>query len=515
VSILVPIAAFGAALGGANSVSGGQQRGNAHVTAMMHKPLSQMPPARDTPTGESARAAKVEKLVLNVSVGGDTRGSNTSASRSEMKRINALNLEPAMPRIDDTTPRRRAAPKGLRTHDQLFDRSLGRAGSAGGGNSGGGGGGGGGNAGGGTFDDQSQQHAQQQSQQQAQGQQRGQQDGTPSQGYPNARNTRSGGAGGGADAGSKSKTGLNPQAQEFSLNTQAAAFTPTGTGNAQQQQAPMLPPTKPASPRAPAIPFSFFPNSDLVNKKLSCILDKCFERVKRERLDVSEAWQEATGPSYHQILGLPNLQMGGPPGAGPLQGGMVPMGGPWQPPPNQGGGQMGGCSGGPPGGGQSGGGGGGGPNNGVQQGGPVGGPQMGGMCTGPQGMMGPGMQQGMPQGFMMVNAPGGQPQGMYQPMYFMPQGPGGPQQQMPNGAGGQQGMQGGFVVANMPGGQGPQGQQPVAFFNPQMMMVPAAQQGGPVGSGGQDGWNQNNSMGGQMANPNFGGPMQQQKGGGV
>jgi len=425
----------------------------------MHKPLSKMPPARDAPSG-------------------DGRNSNTSASRSEMKRINALNLEPSMQRFEDT-PKRRIPPKPVQLS---LDHPLGRNQSDAG-----------------PANDQQQQPQQSQGQQQQQQQQQQAWD-QPQQGK--GRSGQTGPTDSASEKG-KAKSALNPQAKEFSLNTQAAAFTPSGGGGggavAHAQDSLMAKPPPPVQMRE----FRMGPQTPLLSVTLQMVLDQCFERAKRERPDVAEAWPEAVGPPYRQIFGPPAANgppMQPAPGSMPgvcMQGQMAPVPAPWQqPPPNQSGG-----GGGHPGDGQQGG-------MSGQGGGQMGPP--GGV--GPQGMMPP---QGM-QGFTMAGIPGGQPQGMYPPMYFMQGAPGGPgQQQMMQNSGGQQGMQPGFVAVNLPGGQASQGQQPVAFFNPQMMMIPqqmpSQMQGGQGGPGGQDGWNPNNQMGGQMQS--FGGPMSQQKGG--
>mmetsp|Transcript_139118 Transcript_139118/g.242063 ORF Transcript_139118/g.242063 Transcript_139118/m.242063 type:complete len:764 (-) Transcript_139118:104-2395(-) len=346
----------------------------------------------------------------------------------EMKRINALNLEPALPKLDDKTRndwinfkqsqnRNASTPvqgDGLKME---FQQSL----------------------------EQIQKREASKKQELAAKQEREAAESAEAQG-------RKADSGGGATSSAalvapspsgerKSGFSFNPQAKEFNFNPQAAAFTPTSAAGS---MAPSFSPTNAGGgmqaspsgmahpkPTVQAPPFLVNTANDmLLRKSLLDLLDPFFDRSSRESADYAElVWPDASGPSFHEVLGQPNPANPMPPvGAIPQGGGM-----PWQQQQQQQApGQM-----------------------------PPSGPAPGG-----QQMMGqPGMM--VPQG-----APGGQPGQMYQPMYPAP--PGGvPAQRPPNGNVQMQGQQGPMVFHN----------QPQTMMQQQPSMMPAGmvqvQQGQP------------------------------------
>mmetsp|Transcript_83775 Transcript_83775/g.130702 ORF Transcript_83775/g.130702 Transcript_83775/m.130702 type:complete len:748 (+) Transcript_83775:110-2353(+) len=332
-----------------------------------------------------------------------------SSMISEMKRINALNLEPAVPKLDDKTgsdwinfkqsqqSRNKAAPiqgDGLKFE---FEQALA---------------------------DIKKKEGEKKNKELAANH--------PSEAEALSRKPEAGNATG-SESTRSSTFKFNPNATSFSFNTSAAVFTPgmtptnasatvTPSGgqgpNSQGAVAAQQNQTKIAMGPGPQFnPFTT--NVELLNKKLADILDGFFDgSCTRENPQVEPTWTDATGPSFKDILGPPNPQL-------PMQMPMTQFGGmgnaqpaPWQQ------------------------------------------PQIAGQMSGPGGPPPPG-QPGAPQmmtqpgAFMMPQpGPGGQPQQMQfsGPMYPAPTGA--PMQRPPAG--------------NMP----PQGQQPMAFQQGGMVQQP-------------------------------------------
>lgn len=130
------------------------------------------------------------------------------------------------------------------------------------------------------------------------------------------------------------KSSFNPSAASFNPN--ASVFTPTNAAQSAnqsvQQQAPAASQAavKPGAPNAPNFSTYMSP-SDFKHQTLDRILDMCFERCKGERLEGhAPDWPEAHGSSYHDVLGQPN-QQNPLPHVQPMQGGGPgPMPAPWQ-----------------------------------------------------------------------------------------------------------------------------------------------------------------------------------------
>eukprot|EP00929_Paragymnodinium_shiwhaense_P076824 TRINITY_DN3954_c0_g2_i1.p1 TRINITY_DN3954_c0_g2~~TRINITY_DN3954_c0_g2_i1.p1 ORF type:complete len:768 (-),score=177.93 TRINITY_DN3954_c0_g2_i1:88-2391(-) len=282
----------------------------------------------------------------------------------------------------------------------------------------------------------------------------------PNQSPTGADSTRSGGN-------SKSSFSFNPAAKEFTFNPTASVFTPTNAGAvssaspapttpAHNAQAPPSAPLQ-AKPQPNSHPFQLkVVNAQQLQRRLEDIVEKAFEVASRESGRVpGPEWPEAKGPTYRETLGTPQQGSAIPsPAAMGAMGMAMPGGGAmppqWQQPqqPPQQGQQLPQQQPGHPQ-HQA-------PPHGMQQqpGGP---PPMAAM---PPGAGGPPQQQ--MQGFMVANAgPGQQPQ-MYAQMHYPAQHANGMQVRPPG-----QGQM-------PPQGQGPM-QPMVAVFNPQMM------QGGPGG----------------------------------
>mmetsp|Transcript_31321 Transcript_31321/g.57415 ORF Transcript_31321/g.57415 Transcript_31321/m.57415 type:complete len:953 (+) Transcript_31321:107-2965(+) len=243
----------------------------------------------------------------------------------EMKRINALNLEPALPKLDDKTRndwinfkqsqnRNASTPvqgDGLKME---FQQSL----------------------------EQIQKREASKKQELAAKQEREAAESAEAQG-------RKADSGGGATSSAalvapspsgerKSGFSFNPQAKEFNFNPQAAAFTPTSAAGS---MAPSFSPTNAGGgmqaspsgmahpkPTVQAPPFLVNTANDmLLRKSLLDLLDPFFDRSSRESADYAElVWPDASGPSFHEVLGQPNPANPMPPvGAIPQGGGM-----PWQ-----------------------------------------------------------------------------------------------------------------------------------------------------------------------------------------
>jgi hypothetical protein len=445
--------------------SGGQSTSSQpkETKALSRQPLPQVPERRD--------ADSLSGL-----------GSDRQRQRgmiSEMKRINALNLEPTSSKHDDSSSRSRMSKDAQARNTRLapnpdlkseFQQSLNLI---------------------------AQQQASKQSKQQQQQQaanagtagagQDGNWQGQAQQGMMMQRKDSiqaSGGAGAypknaGGGLPSKSSFSFNPQAKAFSLNPQAGEFTPSGatsgaTGGGGASVAKAAP--------SHSASFNIYKKSpDLVRKSLVDTLEPFFHRAKSSTPDsASPDWPDAKGPSYRDVLGQPNpnsrpqMQMmpGGPGPGGPQM--PMAMAGGWQPqaqhmmqmqmqpqqqPAQQPNMQQ-----------QN-------PQHQVQQqGGPPSqdqsGPPMGGM-----GVM-PGMMQ---QGFVMANAqPGGAPNQMYGQMYA------------PGGCPTHQG--GGTMPPN------------AIVFNQSTMMGQGGSQMVPMGMVAHQGQNPQMGMGPM---PKFGGQQQQ------
>mmetsp|Transcript_45068 Transcript_45068/g.143573 ORF Transcript_45068/g.143573 Transcript_45068/m.143573 type:complete len:745 (+) Transcript_45068:67-2301(+) len=255
-------------------------------------------------------------------------------------------------------------------------------------------------------------------------------DGSPQGGYPQ----------GPGDQARPKQFSFNPQAKAFSLNPQAGEFTPSGGGSGGGGGGGGQPMQAAVKPAGAPLQFSISKkNPDLLRKELGQILEPFFQRAKSSAPDSGAPdWPDAKGSSYHEVLGQPNPARPALVGAVPGAGGPVPAGA-WQqgpPAPDQ---------------------------------------------APPMSAMGPGggAPQMMQSGFVVANAPpGGPPAQMYQQMYPAPGG----------GAPGPQGPQGG-----MP----PQGQTQQVVFAQQTMM---AQQPGQAMA---------MPVGGMGPVPKFGGQQQQ------
>jgi hypothetical protein len=388
---------------------------------------------------------------------------------SEMKRINALNLEPTLPKLDDgtrnarinfkeTTRNASRIAQGSGDLKMEFQQSLeviqkqeaskqrkqqtsgqsptdmgNRGGPSPGGQQGPGG------------PDNSQW-----------GQQQGQNymiyprkpDGSGTPGGPQGGYPAQGGESGRAGK----QFSFNAGAKPFSLNPQAGEFTPQGSAAAAGPAGNTAPtpqaaaPSTVQKPSAPQPVFAIFKkNQDLLRKNLAELLEPFFQKASKSAPDsLGPEWPDAKGSSYHEVLGQPN-----PSSRHQLMGNPMPSGG------------------GP------------GPGPGWQQ--PQAPDQQGQPTSGP----GPQMMQ---QGFVMANAPsGGPPNAMYQQVYAAAPGGGGP--------GGPQGPQGG---GNMP-------PQPVVFGQQTMMAQGPAQSMAAVPVGMVP------SQSGMGPMPKFGGQQQQQQ----
>lgn len=414
---------------------------------------------------------------------------------SEMKRINALNLEPAVPKLDDKadqpwlnfqqsqsrTPQKSSA--GANDLKMNFQQSLDLI--------------------------QRREAAKQQGQQaKLQQEQQRNQDNASSDNWRNAKGGNQLSLPQGAMAqGEIQRTvsggGGDSTRSKFTFNAGAASFTPSNansgpgtggmipSGNMQQSAGGHMAATSKAT--APSPPFNTFPtNNALLEKKLETLLDSFYESFNVEALGQLEPqWNEAQGPSYKDVLGQPVP----PPGPIGNMGAPQPMamGAPWQQQQQQ---QMGQ--------------------------GPPGGPPQGQGGNAPQMMQQP----------VMFQAPGGQNQAMFQPMFQpgpnasmppqRPQNAGNmpPPQDQQMGDGNPHSMdfymkakqqpQGGQFMVSPPGGQ-PQG------GGMMMMMVPG--QGGAMPKYGQvmmapaGQFPQFPQGGGQPGGPGPGGPGGNQHGG--
>lgn len=216
---------------------------------------------------------------------------------SEMKRINALNLEPAMPKFDDKTRNDWLNFKQQKNSEKL-QHGSGRK-----------------------------MEFQQDLQALQQRESRLPSSGGRLQSRPEASGRRPDGAlGRSGDDSGRSKFSFNPEAKEFSFNPQASTFMP-----------PQLPGA--GSPMGLSQARQYGPPFPNLNKggklkNLKELLDGLFDISKKENLEqVSYAWAEATGPPCREVLGV---QDGQPPAFIPpaLVGpGGMPCGVGWQPQP--------------------------------------------------------------------------------------------------------------------------------------------------------------------------------------
>lgn len=377
---------------------------------------------------------------------------------SEMKRINALNLEPAVPKLDDKTGKDWINFKASQTRNASkpiqgdglkheFQQSLEV-----------------------IRNRQSQQEANKQRELASVGHAQGsmgQSDGSAQQGLNAYSRKTDGQMHVGGESGKAKPFSFNPNAKDFTFNPSTPAFTPTNAASAAAQKSSNQNATPQPTPQGSGPNFTVTKSDMFSTRKLEDILDSFYDVIKVDSSSekfsgpLEPKWSEASGPSFKEVLGQPNQQLQ------PMMAQLNPGGGmpgSWQP---QNMGQL------PPGGAQL-------PANAA--------PQM------------------MPQpGYMMPNAPGGQPQQMFQPMYQggappgqapiqqrPPQNPGNVQQQQGNVQ--QQPMVFNQQMAqqgNMPpqamampagmvqvqgGGQNPGAVQmtgPVPKFGMQVMMVPA------------------------------------------
>jgi len=90
--------------------------------------------------------------------------------------------------------------------------------------------------------------------------------------------------------------------RKFALNPQAAVFTPSCTGNSTQSSQ-----TKASGPGAPQFAIHSSSNNELLHKTLADILDCFYDQAKREPPDYpSPDWPDVSGSSYHDVLGQPS-----------------------------------------------------------------------------------------------------------------------------------------------------------------------------------------------------------------
>jgi len=193
-------------------------------------------------------------------------------------------------------------------------------------------------------------------------------------------------------------------------------------------------------------------NADLLKKPLDDLLNSFFDRFRGESSEqIMPVWEEATGPSFHQVLGQPNPANPLPPPGAMIPGGTMP--GAWQ-------------------------------------------HQVGGAGPGPQMYA----QMYTASGGMPVQRPpnGGPPQGQpQQGMVFNQQGMMGQQ------PGGSMGMAGG-MVGNMQGGQNPGG---VAMGSVPKFGAQVVPMVGASGQYNQQGYMQQQAVQGQSGpGPPLGGP---------
>jgi len=294
-----------------------------------------------------------------------------SSMISEMKRINALNLEPAVPKLDAKTgndwinfkasqSRNSSKPiqgDGLKHELQQSLEAIQKR--------------------------QQQQQARQAEQLANSGHAQGSMG--QSDGHQMYSRKTDGQMHVGGESGKAKPFSFNPNAKDFTFNPSTPAFTPTNASSAAAQSPKNPNSSSQPVPQGPGPVFTVSNSDPFHNKKLSDILEGFFDHIHRDSWDHNEPkWTEAKGASFKEVLGQPNQQLQPMMAQLNLAGAMP---GSWQP------------------------------------------QQMAQMPPGAQGMPANAAPQMMGQpGYMMPNAPGGQPQQMFQPMY---QGGGNPPGQPP------------------------------------------------------------------------------------
>lgn len=236
---------------------------------------------------------------------------------SEMKRINALNLEPALPKLDDKTRTDWINFKQQQTRTPTKGDTPGGVTAT-------------------SLKDEFKQSLEVIQSKLGPGKDQASSSTTPSAAKPSGTSQPSSAAAAGAEitpAGdetpsSRSKFAFNPAAKAFSFNPGASVFTPSGGAGA-QAPSPMASQAGTASAsvqRAPPAPVAAdqprFPPARQAGRAcraLPEILDGVFERARGERTEIARpAWPEAErGIPFQEVLGKPNLQAP----LGPLQGG--------------------------------------------------------------------------------------------------------------------------------------------------------------------------------------------------
>jgi len=244
---------------------------------------------------------------------------------SEMKRINALNLEPALPKLDDKTrndwinikqqARQATKPPGQGCLKQEFQQSL-------------------------EVIQKREASRRQQEQAVAEGEGRRGKSAVNSQMQPDqmfGKGMQSAGCGSASESSMASKSfSFNAQAREFNPN--APGFTPSNPN----QNAMFTPQSQPPQPQPPTngsnapitksnLPtFTTNNNPDLLRMNLETILKPFFDMAKNEGTETTAPdWPEAQGPSYVRVLGMPSAANLVPPTVPIASPGSMPSG--WQP----------------------------------------------------------------------------------------------------------------------------------------------------------------------------------------
>jgi len=212
-------------------------------------------------------------------------GTGRKGMISEMKRINALNLEPTSAKHDDTNVRGRTVKdQGARNPQRLTGTNQ-------------------------DLKSEFQQSLQVISQQEAKRNRgknsEGEWDGTASQGDQKANTTGAMAKAGGDPSRTPSgQFSFNPKAKAFSLNPAAGEFMPGG-GNAPANPGPAGPPAKASGP-SPTLKLDKKGSKQQL-KGLSEILEMFFQRAKNSNPDsAAPDWPDRNGPSYKDVLGHPN-----------------------------------------------------------------------------------------------------------------------------------------------------------------------------------------------------------------
>lgn len=232
---------------------------------------------------------------------------------SEMKRINALNLEPALPKLDDKTrtdwinfkqqqTRNPSKPSQGASLKQEFEASIAALRQ---------------------YDAAKAQRSEAEAN-----------SGAKSSGAGPTIDVAAAGAEL-ADTPSRSDFKFNASAKEFTFNSGAAPFTPGGSGGSgnqpptpmgNQASAARSPNAAASTSDQPAFPPARQARQGKTMRALSDVLHGVFQKAKTERPEsVTSAWPEAErGPLFREVLGRPNAQgaPGGGPG-GPCQGGCM------------------------------------------------------------------------------------------------------------------------------------------------------------------------------------------------